>query len=221
MAFFCRRQAANSVAAGFVSGGPGGKNGKAPFPWGQIYGKVYLSVNSYPCVDNPILPENLRHFNTFGGNFFGEKGVTEKYTFAQIFKEAIGLKGHENGPVTANSEAKDYLQALAEKVLSDISAHYPDRYGELVGMFVTSLTSRHAELERKADWKRKQAEGIQAAKVRGPRFGRPPKPLPEGFHGAYLRWRTGEISSTKAAAECGMPEPTFRYRAERYQEAAS
>ena len=131
------------------------------------------------------------------------------------------MKAQGRGPDAAGAGALEYLQELAETVLEDISAYDPERCGELLGMFVTSLTSAHAERERKANWKKRQAEGIQAAKARGARFGRPPKPLPENFHGAYLRWRTGEITSTKAAEECGMPEPTFRYRAERYQDAAS
>ena len=64
-----------------------------------------------------------------------------------------------------------------------------------------------------------QAEGIAAAKARGVRFGRPPKPLPAGFHSAYQNWKAGKITGTAAAKECGMPLSTFRYRAEIYEKA--
>ena len=52
---------------------------------------------------------------------------------------------------------------------------------------------------------------------RGVRFGRPPRPLPENFTAVYLCWKTGQITGTAAAAACGMPLATFRYRAELYE----
>ena len=65
--------------------------------------------------------------------------------------------------------------------------------------------------------RQRQAEGIAAAKARGVRFGRPPRPLPEGYHSAYRRWKAGTITGSAAAKECGMPLSTFRYRAELYE----
>ena len=67
--------------------------------------------------------------------------------------------------------------------------------------------------------RRRQAEGIAAAKARGVRFGRPPRPLPENYLSAYRRWKAGAITGTAAARECGMPLSTFRYRAEAYEKA--
>ena len=58
-----------------------------------------------------------------------------------------------------------------------------------------------------------------AAKAKGIRFGRVPKPLPENFHAVYQRWKSGEITGTAAAKECGMPLSTFRYRAKIYEKA--
>ena len=65
--------------------------------------------------------------------------------------------------------------------------------------------------------KQRQTEGIAAAKAKGVKFGRPPKPLPENFHSCYQRWKKGEITGTAAAKECGMPLSTFLYRAEAYK----
>ena len=67
--------------------------------------------------------------------------------------------------------------------------------------------------------RQRQAEGIAAAKAKGIRFGRVPKPLPENFHAVYQRWKSGEITGTAAAKECGMPLSTFRYRAAIYEKA--
>ena len=93
---------------------------------------------------------------------------------------------------------------------------------DLVGTFLSDIVlqvlSFVAENER-TNIRQRQAEGIAAAKARGVRFGRPPRPLPEGFHNAYQRWKAGKITGTAAAKECGMPLSTFRYRAEIYEKA--
>ena len=93
---------------------------------------------------------------------------------------------------------------------------------DLVGTFLSDIVlqvlSFVAENER-VNIRQRQAEGIAAAKARGVRFGRPPRPLPEGYHSAYQRWKAGKITGTAAAAECGMPLSTFRYRAEIYEKA--
>ena len=93
---------------------------------------------------------------------------------------------------------------------------------DLVGTFLSDIVlqvlSFVAENER-VNIRQRQAEGIAAAKAHGVRFGRPPKPLPERYHSAYQRWKAGKITGTAAAAECGMPLSTFRYRAEIYEKA--
>ncbi|MCI8301661.1 MAG: recombinase family protein [Oscillospiraceae bacterium] len=91
---------------------------------------------------------------------------------------------------------------------------------DLMGTFlcdiVLQVLSFVAENER-TNIRQRQAEGIVAAKARGIRFGRPPKPLPENYHSAYQRWKAGVITGAEAARECGMPLSTFRYKAVRYQ----
>ena len=80
---------------------------------------------------------------------------------------------------------------------------------------VLQVMSFVAETERE-HIKRRQAEGIAAAKKRGVRFGRLPGPLPENFVEVYDRWIRRELSIDKAAKLTGMPASTFKYRAERY-----
>ena len=91
---------------------------------------------------------------------------------------------------------------------------------DLVGTFLSDIVlqvlSFVAENER-VNIRQRQAEGIAAAKARGVRFGRPPRPLPENYHSAYQRWKAGKITDTAAARECGMPLSTFRYRAAIYE----
>ena len=93
-----------------------------------------------------------------------------------------------------------------------------DLMDTFIADLVLQILSFVAQSERESI-KKRQAEGIAAAKAKGIRFGRVPKPLPENFHVVYQRWKSGEITGTAAAKECKMPLSTFRYRAEIYQKA--
>lgn len=84
---------------------------------------------------------------------------------------------------------------------------------------VLQVLSFVAENERK-NIRQRQAEGIAAAKARGVKFGRPPRPLPDNFRVSYRKWKTGEISETSAAHECQMPLSTFRYRVKKMENEA-
>ena len=107
----------------------------------------------------------------------------------------------------------------ADIVVLDMPLLDTRRGKDLMGTFLSDIVlqvlSFVAENER-TNIRQRQAEGIAAAKARGVRFGRPPRPLPEGYHSAYQRWKAGKITGTAAAQECGMPLSTFRYRAETY-----
>ena len=91
-----------------------------------------------------------------------------------------------------------------------------DLMGTFIADLVLQILSFVAQHERE-NIRQRQAQGIAAAKARGVRFGRPPKPRPSNYHSAYLRWRSGAITGTAAAKECGIPLSTFRYWAERYE----
>ena len=91
-----------------------------------------------------------------------------------------------------------------------------DLMGTFLSDIVLQVLSFVAENER-INIRQRQAEGIAAAKAKGIRFGRPPKPLPDGFHAAYQKWKAGKITSITAVKECNMPLTTFRYRAQHYE----
>mgnify|MGYP005925661731 CR=1 FL=1 len=94
-----------------------------------------------------------------------------------------------------------------------------DLMGTFLSDIVLQVLSFVAENER-VNIRQRQAEGIAAAKTRGVRFGRPPRPLPANFHSTYQRWKAKKITGTAAAKECGMPLATFRYRAAIYEKSA-
>ena len=93
-----------------------------------------------------------------------------------------------------------------------------DLMGTFLSDIVLQVLSFVAENEH-TNIKQRQAEGIAAAKAKGVRFGRPPKPLPENFHQVYQQWKAGKITGVTAAKACDMPMSTFRYRAEIYEKA--
>ena len=76
-----------------------------------------------------------------------------------------------------------------------------DLMGTFLSDIVLQVLSFVAENER-TNIRQRQTEGIAAAKARGVRFGRPPRPLPDNFHAVYQRWRAGKITGTAAAKEC-------------------
>lgn len=87
-----------------------------------------------------------------------------------------------------------------------------DLIGTFLADIVLQVLSFVTENERN-NIRQRQAEGIAAAKARGVRFGRPPKPLPENFAVVCKDWQDGKITGVEAARRCGMPLSTFRYRA--------
>ena len=108
----------------------------------------------------------------------------------------------------------------ADIVVLDMPLLDTRRGKDLMGTFLSDIVlqvlSFVAENER-SNIRQRQAEGIAAAKARGVKFGRPPKPLPENFHTVYQRWKNGKITGTRAAEECNMPITTFRYKADIYE----
>lgn len=81
-----------------------------------------------------------------------------------------------------------------------------DLMGTFLSDIVLQVLSFVAENEH-TNIKQRQAEGIAAAKAKGVRFGRPPKPLPENFHQVYQQWKAGKITGVTAAklAVCRCP----------------
>ncbi len=87
-----------------------------------------------------------------------------------------------------------------------------DLMGTFLSDIVLQVLSFVAENERE-NIRKRQAEGIAAAKARGVKFGRPERPTPPNFVFICERWRAKEISLKKAARLCDMPTGTFYAKA--------
>jgi DNA invertase Pin-like site-specific DNA recombinase len=94
----------------------------------------------------------------------------------------------------------------------DTRAKGKDLTGKFISDMVLQVLSYVAQTERE-NIRRRQAEGIAAAKARGVRFGPRPLPLPPEFDAAVREYRAGKLSVRQAARRSGMSTTTFFKRA--------
>lgn len=83
-----------------------------------------------------------------------------------------------------------------------------DLTGTFVADLVLQILSYVAQTEREYI-KKRQAEGIAAAKQRGVQFGRPKLQIPEEFAQCKTLYETKQITSREAAAMLQVSQPTF------------
>ena len=88
--------------------------------------------------------------------------------------------------------------------------------GTLIVDVVLELLSYVAQSERDSIRKR-QEEGIRAARKRGVKFGRPAKQQPVEFLDIYQHWSSGRVNSKTAATSLGTSQTTFLKWAKEYR----
>ena len=94
-----------------------------------------------------------------------------------------------------------------------------DLMGTFLADIVLQILSFVAQNEREAIRKR-QEQGIAAARARGVKFGRPAIELPdEVFAEIVRRWEKGELKLSEAAVTCGMSPTTYYRRLREYRAA--
>lgn len=91
-----------------------------------------------------------------------------------------------------------------------------DLMGTFIADLVLQILSFVAENER-VNIKKRQEQGIAAAKAKGVRFGRPEKPVPEDFSDIVRSWEHKEIEIDEALRRCGMSGATFYRRLREYR----
>ena len=93
-------------------------------------------------------------------------------------------------------------------------------YKDLLGTFISDLflavLSFVAENERD-NIKKRQAQGIAAAKARGVKFGRPEKQLPADFPSLIKKWEKKQIPLQDILQRCGISESSFYRRLREYR----
>lgn len=84
-----------------------------------------------------------------------------------------------------------------------------DLMGRVVAQLMLTLMSYMAETER-VNIRQRQAEGIEAARLRGVRLGRKPKEIVPGFEEIYAQWSKGACSARAAGRKLGISSHTFK-----------
>ena len=91
-----------------------------------------------------------------------------------------------------------------------------DLMGTFIADLVLQILSFVAQSERE-NIRKRQTEGIAAAKARGVVFGRPAKTPPDDFAEIVSAWESGRQTFQEALERCGMSESTFYRRLREYR----
>lgn len=119
---------------------------------------------------------------------------------------------------------KEEWQDLQKKGVSIIVIDTPilntvgksDLEKTLISNIVFELLSYMAEKER-LKIKKRQEEGISAAKSKGIKFGRPNIKYPDNWKETYDKWKAGEITAVKAMELTGMKKTSFYNLVKKYE----
>ena len=91
-----------------------------------------------------------------------------------------------------------------------------DLMGTFIADLVLQILSFVAQSERE-NIKKRQAEGIAAAKARGVKFGRPEKAAPDDFGRIVKAWEQKKLTFMDVLTTCDMSEATFYRRLREYR----
>ena len=91
-----------------------------------------------------------------------------------------------------------------------------DLMGTFIADLVLQILSFVAQSERE-NIKKRQAEGIAAAKAKGVKFGRPEKPVPDNFEKMVKAWEQKKLPFVEVLKQCNMSEATFYRRLREYR----
>jgi len=87
---------------------------------------------------------------------------------------------------------------------------------EMVNNILIEVLGTIAEQER-ATIRKRQAEGIAAARLRNVPFGRPEKDLPDNFGELVKQWERGQIKTDDIVQMCGVSRSTFYAKLKGYK----
>lgn len=91
-----------------------------------------------------------------------------------------------------------------------------DLMGTFIADLVLQILSFVAQSERE-NIKKRQTEGIAAAKAKGRKFGRPEKEVPDDFGEIVRAWEQKKLPLEEVLKKCGMSEATFYRRLREYR----
>lgn len=188
---------------------------------GEIYGYVRVSTKEQK-EDRQLLA--LRETGVPEGHIFLDKQSGKDFQRTNYQRMLKKLKEDDLLYVKSidrlgrnYEEIQEQWRALTKEkcvdiVVLDMPILDTRRGKDLLGTFLSDIVlqvlSFVADNERK-NIRQRQKEGIEAAKLRGVRFGRPRTPMPDNFVQVYKRWSLKEITGEQAAKLCNITSSTF------------
>ena len=91
---------------------------------------------------------------------------------------------------------------------------------DLMGTFIADLVLQILSFVAQSECeniRKRQAEGIAAAKAKGVKFGRPEIPYPDNFRKIHREWKKKKITLRQAAEACNMSVGTFYGKARKFE----
>jgi len=187
----------------------------------QTYGYCRISTEKQHCdrqfhalIAAGVPPENIFTDKLSGKDF-------ERPNYKRLLRK---LKRGDRLIITALDRlGREYTEMIeqwrhitkdlhADITVLDMSLLDTTNRKDLLGTFITDIVlqilSYVAQNERETMLTR-QAEGIAAARKRGVKFGRPPKPPPSDFDRLKQDYQAKQISSRKAAKLLNVSQCTF------------
>lgn len=107
-------------------------------------------------------------------------------------------------------------RAAAKALVESIPLREVFQDPELKDAFLSELFLTIAKEDMREDRRKRQQEGIAAAKSRGVQFGAKRKKMPDGFEAMARQWNAGEISSRDAGKLLGIPHQRFLNHVKEY-----
>lgn len=188
----------------------------------HVYGYARVSSKDQ-CEDRQII--SLKEFPILEGDIYLDKQSGKDFARPQYRKLLRKLhSGDLLVIVSIDRLGRNYNEILEQwrvitktKLVNIVVLDMPlldtrqkgrDLTGTFIADLVLQILSYVAQTERESI-KKRQAEGIAAAKLRGVQFGPPRKAIPVDFSRIKELWENGTLSGRAAARELGVAAQTF------------
>lgn len=131
------------------------------------------------CGDTVIISELDRFSRSYSGM---------REEFDRLIKMSINLIVLDS-PMISTANKSDLEKALIANIVFEILAY--------------ASAKEHEKIKARVN------QGLQAARQRGVRFGRPKTQVPDNFYQVKERWTQGQITAKEAMATLGLKRTTF------------
>jgi len=197
---------------------------KGVFNYENLYGKVRLCTSTSVEQNEDrqvlaLLKMGIRRENLYIDKQSGKDFERENYKrLVSRLKVGDLVYVHSIDRLGRNyEEILNQWRIITKEIHADITVIdmpildtrlHRDLLGTFIADLILQVLSYVAHSERD-NIRKRQAEGIAAAKMRGVRFGRPNKELPANFGALVRRWEQGEVKMANVLKLCGISRSTF------------